>query len=892
MLAKHRRAAKRQRCAALIISPNATILVRKCSQLSCENPIVASSYKRIIAIRTPSTNYTKTNYTKPMNNFLKICAQRLNPAAAAFAAVPVLLYLPVLYYSLDTPFGILDDYVLWRSLHIFAHGFDRFYEWFHMEFFGYDWDDGRFKPFWDFYLAATWTVFGPIPWLHHLARWVEHFGAVAAFAAAFLCFQRRNGRNEDSDSAASCRLIRLMPLMALVYLWIFFPNQPASRLSPNVVHTVLFLGICVWMAALMLLRQGKPQTRRSELLIYAAFCVGFCGVAWSKEPNIGAALWLLISYYALPLIEAIRRQSGSRISAVRALKSVSAWKALGGLPLIAVFLHMLSAVYFISQQGGYGAAPLTRELLIDNAVWIAEGLFQVRTSLIIAVGLALLSAALLPFIVVNIAKRRFSDEIIFALFLLGLFLSLYLFLCTSWTQALRYWYPLIPVFTTLLAFSIKFILEFAACFNFARYLPAPPNLAAYALTAFIAFFICCNYYNFLHQTAVQRISRHNEANLIAEITRLLNQGRYVQVSDLSPGRTLELTIYFHEFLPWFYDREYVVHSEPPQETERQYYTVKFIEIGHLDTVSRLPEIEKNYRPLAYAYRVADFLQTNSPYQIRDHGAGITLWQIYDNEFNRIWRDGETLDVRQLVADAGSPIIRSDFDIYLNDKWLIYINERCSAANPDNAFFLGIFPVDNNPLPDARRPAGFENFGFDFADYGFRSGERCFAVRDLPEYPIKRIHTGQFVATQDGYHKTWEGDVELSSMRIGDAADIQRLLAEADSPIIRSRFDVYLSDDHLLIYTNNQCSATNLDDAFFLGVFPADNADLTEARKPHGFENFGFDFANHGFIDGERCFAVRQLPEYPIQRIHTGQFIVTEDGGYHNTWEGEAALSDE
>ena len=831
------------------------------------------------------------NYTKPMNNLLKTCVQRLNPATAAFVAVPILLYLPVLYYSLDTPFAILDDYVLWSSLHIFAYGFDRFYEWFHMEFFGYDWDDGRFKPVWDFYLAATWTVFGPIPWLHHLARWVEHFGAVAAFAAAFICFQRRNKRNEDNDSAASRRLIRLLPLAALVYLWIFFPNQPASRLSPNVVHSVFFLGICAWMTALMLLRQGRPQTRRSELLIYAAFCVGFCGIAWSKEPNIGAALWLLISYYALPLIEALRRQSGSRISVVRALKSVSAWKALGGLPLIAVFLHTLSAVYFISQQGGYGTAPLTRELLIDNAVWIAEGLFQVRTSLIITVGLALLSAAMLPFIVVNIAKRRFSDEIIFALFLLGLFISLYLFLCASWTQALRYWYPLIPVFTTLLAFSIKFILELAARFNFARNLPTPPNLAAYALTGFIAFFICCNYYNFLHQTVVQHISRHNEANLIAEITRLLGQGQYVQVSDLSPGYTLELTIYFHEFLPWFYGREYVVHSEPPQETERPYYTVKFIEIEHSDTVSRLPQIEKNYRPLAYAYRVADFLQTNSPYQIRDHGVGITLWQIYDNEFNRIWWNGETLDVRQLVAEAGNAIIRSDFDVYLNDKWLIYINERCSADSPDDAFFLGVFPVDDNDLPDARKPRGFDGFGFDFADYGLRRGERCIVVRDLPEYPIEWIHTAQLTLAEDGVHHIWQGNAGLPPMQSSDAVDIQRLLDGASSPIIRSDFDVYLNDGRL-IYTTDQCSAANLDNTFFLGVFPVDAADLPEERKPHGFEGLGFSFAYYGFRSGERCFAARQLPEYPIQRIHTGQFIVTEDGGYHNTWEGEAALSDE
>jgi len=687
-----------------------------------------------------------------MNNRLKSYAQRLNPVAVAFVAIPVALYIPALHYSLDTPFALVDDYILWRFIKIFGW----FDEWLYMEFIGYDWGDLRYRLFWEFYIGATWKVFGPTPWLHHLARWVEHFGAVAAFAAAFLCFDRRN-RDGNGDSAASHRLIRLLPLTALVYLWIFFPNQPAARLSPNVVHSVLFLGICVWMTALMLLRQGKAQSRRSELLIYAAFCVGFCGLTWSKEPNISASLWLLISYYALLAIDAARRQSGARASVVRALKSISVWKALGGLPLIVVFLRSLVKLYVISQQGDYGTAAVTPELLIDNATWMLGGLFQVKTSLIITGGLLFLSAALLAFIVVNIANRRFSAELIFVLFLLGLSASQYLILCTSWAQVLRYWYILIPVFTTLLAFASKFILEFVAHFNSNRRFTHPRNLAAYTLTAFIAFFVCCNYYNFLYQTVVQHVSRHNEANLIAEMTRLLDQGKYVQISDISYGYTHELTIYFHQFLPRFYGRSYIVHGGPPPEAGQPHHIVR-----HFDTVSRLPEIEENYRPAAYAYRVASFLQPDDPYVVRDAGAGIALWQIYDNEFNRIWWNGDALNIRQLVADAGEPIIRSNFDVYLNKRWLIYITERCSAVDLDNTFFLGVFPVNNADLPPAQRPHGFENFGFDFSDHGFSSGERCFAIQKLPEYPIQRIHTGQFIVTEDGgYHNTWEGEAALS-----------------------------------------------------------------------------------------------------------------------------------
>ena len=724
-----------------------------------------------------------------MNNRLKSGVQRLAPAAVVFAAVPALLYTPALYYSLTTPFSLVDDYVLWKYLHIFD-GLHTLSDALGAK--GYEvWGDVRYKPAWDFYIGATWKIFGPTPWLHHLARWATHFGAVAAFAAAFICFQRRDSRNGNGDSALSHRIIRLLPLTALVYLWIFFPNQPAATLGPQEVQTVFFLGICVWMTALTLSRQGKPQTRRSALLIYAAFSVGFCGLAWTKEPNLLAEFWLLLSYYALPLIAALRRQAGSRISAVRALKSVSVWRALGGLPLIAVFLHTLVIVYFIAQVEGYGRAPLTPDLFISNAAWLAATLFQVHTSLIITAGLALLSAALLLFVAVNIAKKRFSDELIFTLFLLGIFASLYLALCTSWTQALRYSYILIPVFTALLAFSTKFMLDFAAERqqskrvvdsrrqievdalssaahpkstarpDFARIFAHPPKLAAYALTAFIAFFVCCNYYNFLYQTVLQHITRHNDENVLAEITRLLEQGQYIQVLDARYVHAKELITYFHEFLPLFYGIRYDVYAQPPQEAGRTYHTVRHTKVEKFRTVNRLPEVEESYRPLAHAYHLADFLQTNGAYRRWDSGFNISLWQIYDSEFNRIWWNGAALDVRQIVADAGNPIIRADFDIYLNDRWLIYITDRCGASALDNTFFLAVFPVDKSTLPKARKPHGFHNLDFAFADYGFSDGERCFIVRNLPEHPIKRIHTGQFIITKDGFHHTWEGEAVLS-----------------------------------------------------------------------------------------------------------------------------------
>ena len=120
----------------------------------------------------------------------------------------------------------------------------------------------------------------------------------------------------------------------------------------------------------------------------------------------------------------------------------------------------------------------------------------------------------------------------------------------------------------------KFILEFTARFNLND---RPRNLAAFTLTAFIAFFVCCNYYNFLYQTVVQHIARHNDAKVLAEITRLLEQGQYVQVLDARYVHSKELITYFHEFLPWFYgEKVRYTYSEPPQESGRSYYIVRYI----------------------------------------------------------------------------------------------------------------------------------------------------------------------------------------------------------------------------------------------------------------------------------------------------------------------------
>ena len=560
--------------------------------------------------------------------------------------MPGLLFLPALHYTLTTPFALIDDYAMSKVLMGIMDSREEFFRW--LTDLTYRDGEYRHRPFWEFYNAATWHVLGPVPWLHHLVRWVIHFGAVFAFGAALLSFMPgRKGR----DGVGVWGIGRLLPLATLAYLWIFFPNQPAARLAPPGVYMALFLGLCTWMTALMLLRAGKEERRRSALLVHGVFYLSCVGLAWSRESNAAPLLWLVICYYGVLLIDAARRnrceqspvQVGESRSAgvVRMLQRVSRWKALGGLLLILLFVYSASQVIEGYLQGGHYVPQLTPELFIRNVVWICYGLFQIGTSPAITVGLLLLELPLALIVVKRTVKMEFSSEIIFALFLAGQFVVLYLALSISAVQNLRYWYIIIPVFTMLLAFSVKFGLEFLedgrderlAKFIRRPFKAVPPRpLAAWALSGFIAFFICCNYYNFLYQTVVQHSIRNDEAELLAAVAGLHNRGEYVQV-PLDPGRHKEtlvgITEYFEAFRPRFYGEEYDIHRNPPEESGRPYYTVRLV-----DEVSG--DLTEDHRLLAYARDVSRVLQLGAPYLVRDGAVVVVRWEIHHSDEGRVW----------------------------------------------------------------------------------------------------------------------------------------------------------------------------------------------------------------------------------------------------------------
>ena len=119
-------------------------------------------------------------------------------------------------------------------------------------------------------------------------------------------------------------------------------------------------------------------------------------------------------------------------------------------------------------------------------------------------------------------------------------------------------------------------------------------------------------------------------------------------------------------------------------------------------------------------------------------------------------------IDEIIEQAGAPIIRSTFDVYLNDNTLIYVKDACLFTDTRDVFFLALFPADESDLPAERRQHGFDNLDFGFSGLIFHRGKSCIARMPLPEYDIARIYTGQYIQRADGSTKhIWEGEARLT-----------------------------------------------------------------------------------------------------------------------------------
>ena len=246
-----------------------------------------------------------------------------------------------------------------------------------------------------------------------------------------------------------------------------------------------------------------------------------------------------------------------------------------------------------------------------------------------------------------------------------------------------------------------------------------------------------------------------------------------------------------------------------------------------------------------------------------------------------------------AARASEPLVRAAFDIHRDGRTLTYLRDGCPREDITARFFLHVYPVDPADIPARYRRHGFDNLDFSSSDTlgnaarigvprlstGMaRIDGDCVATAQLPDYPIARLHTGQF--TDAGI--VWEVEFTPDGRGPPDYAGARRA-ALATAPLARSTFAIH-RDGRALTYLRDGCTEAEAAARFFLHVDPVDTDDLPEHRREYGFDNLDFSLATRGArIDGD-CVAVVPLPAWPIARIETGQY---DDAGRH--WTAEFPL---
>ncbi len=197
-----------------------------------------------------------------------------------------------------------------------------------------------------------------------------------------------------------------------------------------------------------------------------------------------------------------------------------------------------------------------------------------------------------------------------------------------------------------------------------------------------------------------------------------------------------------------------------------------------------------------------------------------------------------------------------FDVhYTADGALSYSRDGCRPADAAAPFFVRIAPLDIADLLPGGDAPGYNSYEFRFDRDGgmIDAAGRCVMEYALPDYDIANVLTGQYSPDTGGL--LWRARITLDW-----GFEVERTAAGA------------------LRYSKYNCRPIHVATDFFLHIVPVDAGDLEPAAVEHGFNNW--DFAgfrpDDGIIDADgRCVIERELPDYDIAGILTGQYTDTD-----------------
>ena len=313
-------------------------------------------------------------------------------------------------------------------------------------------------------------------------------------------------------------------------------------------------------------------------------------------------------------------------------------------------------------------------------------------------------------------------------------------------------------------------------------------------------------------------------------------------------------------------------AQAAKDTEQDLLAIRDLTAGDLVTV--LP-IGGDYRYFnSVAVHAVEYYLNTSLIRYRDlssvEGGFVVMRKRIDtdalltpqNQYFFLYDRAGLEDVYRTVAST-EPVAHKEFDVYLIDGTVYYLKEPCERADAAGRFFLHVYPVDENDLPDGRRQYGFDNLDFSFDERGVLFDGKCLAIVDIPQYDIARFRTGRISGAGV---QGWNAAPDIQGLKL--ISEYESIVSR--EPIARSEFDLYL-DGGKLYYVKEPCGEEDTAARFFLHVVPENENDLPDDRRPHGFDNLDFSFDVHGVAFDGKCLAGVGLPQYGIARIATGQF---------------------
>ena len=502
-----------------------------------------------------------------------------------------------------------------------------------------------------------------------------------------------------------------------------------SRLAPQGNDTELYLLLVQFLALYLFLHsqeQPNPATSRAGFT-FLHLAIGALGAASFLLKPSHIALWIVIGLYWLLLRGDSLRKLG--------------WAFVGGGSVLVLVAGLFTAL------GAWNALwnAVFEFSFAQSGASIQDRLEVIRhlTAMMFPISMLVIAAWCIG--IISLVRRQVplggvKDLLIIALALLPIEV---ISISLSGIKNNRYFLTALPVFALLLAFLVYLA--------FRRRLIAP-SLLGFALLFGVTYY-ASPHTNFT--PLVRNIERAGQFLSGAESPQAARLREIIQGSTESHDPIL-----VWGWGPWVYlisDRDAPTRFFYDFPLTKPNYTDQSIRHEFVSDVmtsmpkfiidmrkSRLPPLATseriNWRP-AYRYEhepedftpFLDFVAAN--YLAVDTTPLYTIYAVRSD------------DGKGSAAIQGNVIIRSTYVVYLSDRILTYVKNPCTQDDATNRFILQVFPVDKSVINGNE----LHNMDFSFIEgKDWHVGEACVVSRDLPNYPIAFIRTGQYNASESAH----------------------------------------------------------------------------------------------------------------------------------------------